>query len=301
MSTLVDMGTGRNASRSEYQRVHLSEDLLDRADQGADYDSESLPEVDIRRYRKIIALQWGAILFLLICTSAFLLALVLNRPGDKQCGIQTTVWSPANEAIEYVDLEIENGFAHESPYRGPPTPELEGAWEKLWRYGDYRFPEERLSSINRAVDLGDNKTLKPWHDGKGGFHGQLEVFHQLHCLNLIRQYTWRDWYFRHPDIVRIPGDMAASDVEARMHTDHCIEAVRLALMCYGDTTPAITVLNPDAPRGEMSDFSPAKKCRKFEKLQDWSVQNALNFPPPWDWHPDEKTGGEHGAIAANPM
>ncbi|KAI1329073.1 hypothetical protein F5Y16DRAFT_367347, partial [Xylariaceae sp. FL0255] len=36
--------------------------------------------------------------------------------------------------------------------------------------------------------------------------------------------------------------MAASDSGAWMHTDHCIEAVRLALMCHGDTTPAITIL-----------------------------------------------------------
>ncbi|KAI0474681.1 hypothetical protein F4859DRAFT_514530 [Xylaria cf. heliscus] len=289
-----------NTSWRTYRRVDSSEELLEKDDQELDHNSGNHVTAVLRSDRKLIAFQWGAIVALLVCSSTVLLALILKTPGDKQCGIQTSVWSPANEAIEYENIEIENGFGHESPYRGPPTPELEQAWEKLWRYGDYRFPEGNLPLINRTVNLGDNKTLKPWHDGKGGFHGQLEVFHQLHCLNLVRQYTWRDWYFRHPDIVRIPGDMAASDVEARMHTDHCIEAVRLALMCNGDTTPIITVLNPVAPRGEMSDFSPAKKCRKFEKLQEWSVQNALNHPPPWDWHPTKKAGDEHKTSAVHP-
>lgn len=35
--------------------------------------------------------------------------------------------------------------------------------------GAFRFPEDKLSLINRTVDLGNNRTLKPWHDGKGGY------------------------------------------------------------------------------------------------------------------------------------
>lgn len=94
------------------------------------------------------------------------------------------------------------------------------------------------------------------------------------------------------------GDMLASDVEARMHTDHCIEALRLAIMCHGDTTPSITVLNPNAPRGEMSDFSPAKKCRKYEKLRDWSIRNQQQFPPPIDWKPRKKKPGAGAGAGA---
>ncbi|KAI0398912.1 hypothetical protein F4802DRAFT_611274 [Xylaria palmicola] len=246
-----------------YQQVDSTEKLLQKDEEESNRDLNVL----IYSYRKLITLLSGAVGLLL------------------QCGVQTTIWSPANEAIGYEVIEPNNAFAHASPYRGPPTPELESEWNKLWMHGGIRFPEEKLYLINRTVDLGNNRTLKPWHDGKGGFHAQLEVYHQLHCLNLIRQYTWRDWYYRHPEIVRMSGDMLASDVEARMHTDHCIEALRLALMCHGDTTPSITVLNPDAPRGEMADFSPAKKCRKFDKLQEWSVQNQQNFPPLVDWRP----------------
>jgi hypothetical protein len=94
------------------------------------------------------------------------------------------------------------------------------------------------------------------------------------------------------------GDMLASDVEARMHTDHCIEALRLAIMCTGDTSPSITVINPNAPRGEMADFSPAKKCRKFEKLQEWSVENQANYPPVMDWRPRQKAGANHQKTKA---
>jgi hypothetical protein len=95
--------------------------------------------------------------------------------------------APANEAIEYEVIEPQNPFAHKSKYRGPPTPELETAWDELWLcestsfpkvrglllmyevVGGIRFPEDKLSLINRTVDLGNDRTLKPWHDGKGGY------------------------------------------------------------------------------------------------------------------------------------
>ncbi|KAI1170266.1 hypothetical protein F4777DRAFT_569819 [Nemania sp. FL0916] len=278
---------------STYQKVGSAEGLLPTEQ---DEKTDGHVAAVIEKYRKLLILASGSAVLFFISTIALIFALVLKKPTDHQCGVQTSIWSPANEAIEYEIIEPQNPFAHKSPYRGPPTPELETAWDGLWLHGGIRFPEDKLSLINRTPDLGNNRTLKPWHDGKGGFHGQLEVYHQLHCLNLIRQYTWRDWYFRHPDRVRMSGDMLASDVEARMHTDHCIEALRLALMCNGDTTPSITVLNPNAPRGEMADFSPMKKCRKFDRLQEWSVENQQNFPPVQDWQPRNtgKTGKKTG-------
>lgn len=40
--------------------------------------------------------------------------------------------APLNDAIEYTEFDFENPFAHPSIYRGPPTPELETAWDELW-------------------------------------------------------------------------------------------------------------------------------------------------------------------------
>lgn len=95
--------------------------------------------------------------------------------------------------------------------------------------------------------------------------------------NLIRQYTWRDWYFRHPEIVETPGGMLDSDVGARMHVDHCIEALRLVLMCHGDTTPFFTVMDPSLSVGARGDLSPHHKCRDFEKLRSWVEEQQAAF------------------------
>ena len=79
--------------------------------------------------------------------------------------------------------------------------------------------------------------------------------------------------------------MMNTDVAARMHADHCIETLRLALMCHADTTPALSLLDPEAPRGSRADFGPHHKCRSFDKIQNWILENQVEEPPPMSWIP----------------
>ena len=47
--------------------------------------------------------------------------------------------APINEAIEYEEKDLFNPFYTKTIYRGPPTPELEEAWEDLWLC-KWKFP-----------------------------------------------------------------------------------------------------------------------------------------------------------------
>lgn len=58
----------------------------------------------------------------------------------------------------------------------------------------------------------------------------------------------------------------------------------------GIASLVLTVI--DCSRGQMADFSPLLKCRDFDKIQEWSVENQQNFPPVWDWHPRKKKPGK---------
>ena len=118
--------------------------------------------------------------------------------------------------------------------------------------------------------------------------------------NLIRQYTWRDWYRRHPDVVATPADMRGTDVASRMHVDHCIEALRLTLMCHGDTTPYFVIEDESAPLGKKADFSPHHTCRNFAKIATWTEDNQLIRPPGSNWrvaHAESRQLGNTGSKA----
>lgn len=135
-----------------------------------------------------------------------------------------------------------------------------------------RIPQEKLPLLNRSMTgnykLADNTD----------YAALIEVFHQVHCLN-----TWLQSGNYRPEIVNdtqyedipvIPNDFRTSATANQLHADHCIETMRLALMCHGDVTPVLIHVEPDAPLGERADFSSHHKCRDFEKLRRWMNDNA---------------------------
>ncbi|TVY38938.1 Cyclochlorotine biosynthesis protein [Lachnellula subtilissima] len=219
-----------------------------------------------------------ALLVIFMTTSVFFFLLYfLKRPSDHECAAQLSVWSPLMEAegvVEYKETDFENDFAHQTKYRGPPTQELEDAWSDLWFYPGIRIPEEKMALLNRSGTERHFRPVEP--ELGGGYHALVEVFHQLHCLNLIRQFTWRDYYPKHPDIILMPSDLQDSEVGTRMHVDHCIEALRISLMCHGDTTPYLIELDPTQTNGLKADFSPHHKCRDFGNLVKYVQEHALD-------------------------
>ncbi|KAI8312776.1 Cyclochlorotine biosynthesis protein O [Colletotrichum sp. SAR11_240] len=102
----------------------------------------------------------------------------------------------------------------------------------------------------------------------GGVKGFLNVFHQLHCLNLVRQYTYRnDYDYSNVTAFRAPEELV------RGHIDHCIETIRKSLMCTADVTPVVFEKDPSRASGSKSDFNLWRKCRNFDRIQDWTNMN----------------------------
>lgn len=55
----------------------------------------------------------------------------------------------------------------------------------------------------------------------------------------------------------------------RTHVDHCIETLRIAITCVGDTTPLLIATDPNAPDGGSPDMETLHRCRKFDHLMNW--------------------------------
>jgi hypothetical protein len=75
--------------------------------------------------------------------------------------------------------------------------------------------------------------------------------------------------------VPIPRDLNTTEVANRMHIDHCIETLRLTLMCHGDITPLLIREDLKAPTGQSLDFNTHHKCRNFDKISDWADLNWI--------------------------
>lgn len=66
----------------------------------------------------------------------------------------------------------EYSFFERSPYSGPPSPELDKAWESLLGPMNIRASTDELRRLDRSsVELPE-----------GGELAWLEIFHELHCV-----------------------------------------------------------------------------------------------------------------------
>ncbi|KAI8193446.1 hypothetical protein CCHR01_12062 [Colletotrichum chrysophilum] len=188
----------------------------------------------------------------------------LRAPTDQDCARQLSMWSPALEAVEYVQMDFNDAFNSTSIYRGLPTPEREQAWFDLTYKHAVEIPPERLAGLNRSEE--DHLKHVP-EDVGDGYVALLEVFHQLHCLNMIRVYTW--WQVGKYD--KIPVGLSNDPLKNRIHVDHCLEALRISLMCFADVTPLMVRIG--GPAGARADFNTHHKCRNFDKISDWIDEN----------------------------
>jgi len=100
---------------------------------------------------------------------------------------------------------------------------------------------------------------------------------------MIRQYTWKDYYRAHADTFPNNGAVIdlnitdARNVGDRMHVDHCLETLRLVLMCNADVTPSLLIKNADKPEGHEADFNTFHKCRNFDRIMDWQEQHNADL------------------------
>ncbi|KZP29098.1 hypothetical protein FIBSPDRAFT_1039098 [Athelia psychrophila] len=131
--------------------------------------------------------------------------------------------------------------------------------EALYTFGVSKIPKsDAPKMLNRTVAIpGDEEN----------YVIALDVFHQLHCLNMMRQALAPDHY----PMSRINDGFD--------HVDHCANSLRESLMCSVDITPNTWIWNPEAKNGT-GRTSPRldnmHTCRDFDKVRDWPKAREMD-------------------------
>ncbi|RDW64667.1 hypothetical protein BP6252_10318 [Coleophoma cylindrospora] len=186
---------------------------------------------------------------------------------------QFSAWSPAAEVVEYVKVKYNNTMM--SPYIGK-GPEVDKAWNAIsYDTGDQTIEISDLKKIDMpesALKYTDPKT------GAVKVRVGLEVFHQLHCVNLLRQVTYRDWY------EDISGEFHEGQEALQKHTDHCLEILRKSIECNADIGVFTLYKHADdqLPWPELNTWH---TCRNFDKIRDWAMENTIGNVQRPDVHP----------------
>ncbi|KAF4157218.1 hypothetical protein CNMCM6936_002633 [Aspergillus lentulus] len=162
-----------------------------------------------------------------------------------------------NTHLRYKNVVFNSGWGDQkSIYMGPPSEENNKAWDDV-----HVAPAMVKISASDAAKL-VNKTV-PIPDGSGYSSGYyligLDVFHQLHCLDMLRKVLWG-------------VDMHnPNDEEAMHHLDHCIEMIRQSLMCSADITVDVWAWNEEKQMVTVRADN-MHTCRDFEAIRQWALE-----------------------------
>ncbi|KAE8139252.1 hypothetical protein BDV38DRAFT_281417 [Aspergillus pseudotamarii] len=202
-----------------------------------------------------------------------------KEPSALQCTRQLSPYSPLIEdgLIKYDSKDFENEFEKPSNYRGQPSNLTEASWKALWETPAIGVPRDKLELLNKSGP-GSLFPAPPASDDSAGdtFAALVEVFHQLHCINTLRLEVHKNSYYDHfgqwPD-----GSGPGNEAVKKTHIDHCIELLRITLMCTSDVTPLMFIDDPHAFQGRTPDFNTMHMCRNFWEIREW-VEN-MGLPP----------------------
>ncbi|TDZ19358.1 hypothetical protein Cob_v007661 [Colletotrichum orbiculare MAFF 240422] len=124
--------------------------------------------------------------------------------------------------------------------------------------------------------------------GADAYLAQTEVFHHLHCLDMIRRELSYEHYYEHTEGPK-PGG-----AQHRAHVGHCFDVLAQALKCTS-SADMITFNWVDKWEQPFPDFMNRKVCRDFDALLGWVNGNAMDprvfrqmkTPPPgWPVMPE---------------
>ncbi|KAJ5593540.1 hypothetical protein N7537_010444 [Penicillium hordei] len=164
--------------------------------------------------------------------------------------------APAELLIRHKNIVFSTGLGAElTEYQGAPTAKNNQAWSDL-----YNFGISRISKVDAARLA--NKTV-PIPDDPGQYAVSLDVFHQLHCLNMVRKRVWStEVYLSEDELMGIE------------HIDHCIDTIRQSLMCSVDVTPLPWVwVEKDQMAKEVAAV--LHTCRDFDAVRQWALEHHI--------------------------
>lgn len=170
------------------------------------------------------------------------------------------------------DITIQGALQdNTSIYRLNPSPEVDAAWNRISMEG-LEILTVPSSAITRSGKDVSSSVKAPfsWGEGSDSYLAQVEVFHQIHCLNELRKEIFYDYYYNdQPDDIH------------RAHKAHCIHVILQSLMCTADVG---IIQHNWVYNGKLTepqtrpfpDFSTEKTCRDFDAILKWATSRSVS-------------------------
>ncbi|KAK8098102.1 uncharacterized protein PG998_013588 [Apiospora kogelbergensis] len=151
-----------------------------------------------------------------------------------------------------------------SIWRQPPSPAADAAWDRITKVGYHTVTSEDIRRLGKdpATTV---RAPADWDLGDDAHLVQLDLAHQLHCLNVLRKAAHPDYYGVGRALLR------------GVHTAHCVDVLLQNLLC--DASVDVYTHNwVETQRHPFPDMSLNRQCRDFEAVLAWHHKTLI----PWN-------------------
>ncbi|OQV01658.1 hypothetical protein CLAIMM_06972 [Cladophialophora immunda] len=214
----------------------------------------------------------GGFALVLSLLAAFVAGYHSRRLKDDCIRLQSS-WSPGLDAVrEFKTVQFNGSLGYPSPWTAEPSDEV----DDLWDHFVYRAPMSISEEEFARLDVESKALVRFPPELGGGIWADLEMDHQLHCLDLLRKHTHLK-YYESKDI----SFVNQSNI-IRAHLDHCINILRQNILCHADTTLLTYnwIKGYDSP---YPNFNNWHVCRGWEAIDRWADSVALPKDKMVEW------------------
>ncbi|KAF2033497.1 hypothetical protein EK21DRAFT_58440 [Setomelanomma holmii] len=197
-----------------------------------------------------------------------------------------TILAPASTITQYIPTKHrETNETSYSPLAGNPTKENIEAWEELIQPMVFSATESDLVKAGEPLDASVRLA-------KGGYVAALGVYHELHCLRQLRLFLYSDVLYPNltTDNIRyLQGHLGTSISHPNYHSPflreanitqgHCLETIRVSLMCSADTSMYTFEWVPEDHDRPHPRSHAVRNCVNWDKVEAWANERKVPLDP----------------------
>ncbi|KAK1656811.1 hypothetical protein BDP55DRAFT_56870 [Colletotrichum godetiae] len=186
--------------------------------------------------------------------------------------------SPYSPILDELPIRLEtvevkgtlfNDYTPPRIWRGPPSDEVDKAWDDMARIEYFGVSGDALRKMGKDPKISVS-IPEDWGVGPDKYLVEIDMQHQLHCLNAVRKYAYFDFYYgdHYKNISMAPQRHQA-------HLEHCIDILLQALTC----NPSLDLISHNWMKTQENpypDFNIKRQCVAHDPILKWQHKNGIS-------------------------
>ncbi|KAL5380569.1 hypothetical protein DPSP01_007633 [Paraphaeosphaeria sporulosa] len=187
-------------------------------------------------------------------------------------------YSPLLDAIDLpLEVKTVNGTLypnhHPSVARGPPNPEKDAVWNEWEITRVFAITADQIRGMGKDPTTATKLEDEIYGLGDDAYASTFDIYHQLHCLNMLRKLVYPEYY---PNARMQFPHAQDPKVMFEIHMDHCIDMLMQTIQCSGNLN-LITMHWVNEEAIPFPDMSINKQCvADFDALTQWRKEHQVD-------------------------